>query len=70
MFRVIRIYNNGSRVVLDFRSEGEMDAHLEYSIHARFGCAHFRNGVCVSRGYLDQELCNAIQSSLTQKQQS
>ena len=39
-------------------SDAEADSHLDYSIKARFGCAHFRDGICVSRGYyaIEKEL--------------
>lgn len=62
MHSVVRIYNNGSRIQIDFRTEDDMDAHLEHSVHARFGCAHFRDGVCVSRGYLSKERCEEIEA--------
>ncbi len=62
--RVVRVYNDGSRVVLDFHSEQEMDNHLHSSIHSRFGCAHFRNGKCISVGYLGIDRCCEIEKQL------
>ena len=45
-------------------SDAEADSHLDYSIKARFGCAHFRDGICVSRGYLTKQRCDAIEKEL------
>lgn len=62
---VVRVYNDGSRIVSHFHTESLMDSHLEYSVVARFGCAHFRNGKCVSVGYLGKERCQKIEEELT-----
>ena len=61
---VVRVYNNDNRIPLKFRTVEEMDAHLEYSVQARFGCAQFRDGKCVSVGYLGEERCKAIEAEL------
>lgn len=64
MHRVIRVYANGDRARLEFYSEQDMDEHLEYSVSARFGCAHFRDGKCVSVGYLGKDRCEEIEAEL------
>jgi len=64
MHTVVRVYNNGSRHTHHFRTVEDMEAHLEYSVVARFGCAHFRDGKCVSFGYLGSERCQAIEEEL------
>jgi len=68
MHTVIRVYNNNSRVPAHFRTVEEMDAHLEYSVRARFRCAHFRDGKCVSVGYLGENRCKIIEDELLNKQ--
>lgn len=68
MHTVIRVYNNGDRVKQTFNSEAEMDAHLEYSVAFRFGCAHFRNNSCISVGYLGIQRCLAIERELKGKE--
>lgn len=64
MHTVTRVYNNGDRVTTHFASTEEMENHLAFSITARFGCAHFRDGKCVSFGYLGQQRCEAIEKEL------
>lgn len=64
MHTVTRVYNNGDMVKVQFHSIAEMDAHLDYSVKARFGCAHFRDGKCVSLGYLGLARCVQIEASL------
>ena len=64
MVEIVRVYNNGDRKRFKM-SESEADRHLEYSIKARFGCAHFRDGRCVSFGYLGKERCKVIEQELS-----
>lgn len=65
--KIVRVYNNGDRREFSF-TEGEADVHLTYSIKARFGCAHFRDGKCVSYGYLGKERCESIEKKLAEKE--
>lgn len=64
MHTVVRVYNNGSRQTHRFQTVDEMKAHLEYSMTARLGCAHFRDGKCVSFGYLGPDRCQTIEQEL------
>lgn len=63
MVNIVRVYNDGTRRKFSM-SEREAEDELRYSIPHRFGCAHFRDGVCVSRGYLTAERCLAIEAEL------
>lgn len=64
MHKVVRVYNNGDRREFKFSTVEEMDEHLAYSVAARPGCAHFRDGKCVSYGYLGEQLCKDIEAEL------
>ena len=64
MHVVTRVYNNGDRAILEFTTIHAMDLHLGYSVSARFGCAHFRDGNCVSVGYLGEDRCKEIGAEL------
>ncbi len=64
MHVVTRVYNNGDRAILEFTTIHAMDLHLGYSVSARFGCAHFRDGNCVSVGYLGEDRCKEIEAEL------
>ena len=61
--RIDRVYNNGTRKTFRM-SEVDARAELQYSVPHRFGCAHFRDGVCVSRGYLTEDRCRQIEEEL------
>ncbi len=61
--KIVRVYNDGTRREFAM-NEQEAEDHLRYSIAHRFGCAHFRDGVCVSRGYLTEDRCRAIEAEL------
>jgi hypothetical protein len=62
---ITRVYNNGSREASVFGTEIEAKEELDYSVHARFGCAHFLDGKLVSLGYLDENRCRSIEAELT-----
>lgn len=64
MVEVIRVYNSGERRRFQL-TESEADEHLAYSVKARFGCAHFRDGKCVSVGYLGKARCKKIEQELS-----
>lgn len=64
MHQVTRVYSNGDRTLLDFNTVQAMDLHLGYSVSARFGCAHFRDGKCVSVGYIGEDRCKEIEAEL------
>lgn len=64
MHVVTLVYNNGDRAILEFNTIQAMDLHLGYSVSARWGCAHFRDGKCVSVGYLGEDRCKEIEAEL------
>lgn len=64
MVEIVRVYNNGERTRREM-GKVEADEHLRYSVPARFGCAHFRDGRCVSVGYLGEKRCKVIEQELS-----
>lgn len=63
---ITRVYKNGDKVSYSVLS-CVVDDHLKDSIKQRFGCAHFKDGKCVSKGYLTEEECAKIESEVMNK---
>lgn len=59
----IRIYNNGSYVVNNVRSE-DLEPHIEYNKTVRFGCALVVDGKIENEGYLNEERIKDIVSTI------
>lgn len=55
-----RIYNSND-VVDNHVAYDHLDDHIRYNKEMRFGTALFINGVCVNRGYLGKERCDAFE---------